>query len=288
MKFGTKYSDVKDEVVESGGGDYLRTFKEGDTHVLIANGPDEWIAYWEHSQYPVGYPFPCTEEADCPGCNSDKESVSKRGRKFIIPALTFTTNRKGEEIEYANLYKVPRALADKLALRYERRKTLSDRTYLITRIKTGPNAYDVEYDVEAGDPINKDLSTVDFPDGQAILVEMYENRDQKSGSKKEDKPAPGEGRTTFGKRPEGSGRTAEPEPEAEPVKEEPAPFDHGGDETEEEYVEREYSWDDLTKMSPDDLLAVIQYEQKWGKLPAEENVKSLDKQGLLDWLSINA
>jgi len=77
MRF-TKTADEAEKDSRSTGttGNFMKYLKDGEQTIRILQEPEEWKYYWEHYN-PSGYPFPCTNEADCPGCNSDLEEMKK-------------------------------------------------------------------------------------------------------------------------------------------------------------------------------------------------------------------
>jgi len=163
MKFGKTWEDFQKEPAGGDGTNYLRALKEGDTVVQFLTEPEEWIGYYEHfNPTPGGYSFPCTQESDCPGCNSDSEKMKGRTRK-----VAFTCMVDGKWI---NVYKVPKKYAEKVARRQERTGTLLDREYILTRTGKGT---DTDYDIESGDKVALPTA-VELPDVQQMLVELYE------------------------------------------------------------------------------------------------------------------
>ena len=165
MKFGKTWDEVESEPATSGGG-YMKYFKDGDTTFRIAQEPKDWVGYWEHFN-PGGFPFPCTgERSTCPGCTSKNEKMKKASRKIAIQVV---------EGDYVNVYKFPKTLADKLANRANRIGTIYDRDYTISKIK-GKNAdgsVKVDYDLEGGDKIPFDFSSVEYKDVEAMLEAAY-------------------------------------------------------------------------------------------------------------------
>lgn len=160
MKFGSTWDEVQSEPV-TGGGAYLKYFRNGDTTFRIIQEPNDWVGYWEHFN-PEGFSFPCTgDRKSCPGCTSDNQKMSKASRKIIIQVL---------EGEYVNAYKFPRTLADKLANRAERLGTIRDRDYTISRFKSGDK---VEYDIEGGDKIPVDFSKLSYLDVEKMLQDSF-------------------------------------------------------------------------------------------------------------------
>lgn len=159
MRFGKDYNTFKDEVVESGG-NFIRTFKEGDTVGVILAKPESWHGYLEHyNTNPGGYSFPCTQEADCPGCTAENERMRQRNPKVLFPMLV--------EEKWVNVYSIGKKFAERLAKRAE--KDLN-REYTITRIGMDQKT---DYDVESGDTVRIDFDQYEVPDMEQMLVDRY-------------------------------------------------------------------------------------------------------------------
>jgi hypothetical protein len=164
MKFDMTAEEMA-EVNTGGGTSFFRYLKDGDNEFRIAQEPSEWVRYLEHYN-PNGYPFPCSRQPDCNGCTSDNvkmQGVSKRVAFNVI------------EGEYNNVWKIPVTVADKLENRHQRIGTITDRTYRITRLKTGSGdkaRYD--FDVEGMDKVDSPIDTTKFHDIQKMLQEAWD------------------------------------------------------------------------------------------------------------------
>lgn len=166
MKFGKSAEEAEAEAVERGvGGAFMRYVKDGDTILRVLDEPDDWKYYWEHYN-PDGYPYPCNSEdrANCPGCQSDNEKVSKASRKIAFNAW---------DGQYANIWKVSKTVADKLKMRYERLGTVRDRDYLLTRYKKDNGFYD--YEVEGQEKIPFDDTSIEKQDPEDLLQKMWDD-----------------------------------------------------------------------------------------------------------------
>lgn len=163
MRFGEDWKTFKNRPTE-GGGNYLRTFKEGKTVVRFLTEPDGWVGYLEHyNPNPGGFSFPCTGDRDsCPGCTSTQEAMRGKSAKVAITVLV--------EDKWVNVYKITKKFADRLELRYQRWETMMDREYEITRIGTDKKT---DYDVESGDkgPLKGDW---ELPNIHEMLTENWE------------------------------------------------------------------------------------------------------------------
>lgn len=167
MKFGKSWDEVQTEPTTSGGG-YIKYFKEDSTTLRLLQEPKDWIGYWEHFN-PGGFPFPCTgDRKSCPGCTSDNEKMNKAGRKIAINVL-----ENGEQV---SVYKFPKTLADKLSNRANRIGTVTDRDYLIFKIrsKNSDGSVKVDYDLEGQEKIPVDVSKLELHDVEQMLSDAYE------------------------------------------------------------------------------------------------------------------
>lgn len=163
MKFGQKPEEAAKDVRSTGGGNWMKYMKDGDTTYRVLQEPTEWVYWWEHFAGKIS--FPCTNDRDnCPGCQNDNESVAKANRKVSFNVL--------EDGQYVNVYKVPPLLADKLKLRFDRIGTLTDREYTITRYKTAGDK--TEYDVEGNSPKEINLSKYELKDIEKMLSDAYD------------------------------------------------------------------------------------------------------------------
>jgi len=161
MRFGQKPEEAAQDTRSTGGGNWMKYMKDGDTTFRVVQEPDEWTYWWEHFAGKLS--FPCTNDRDtCPGCRSDNEKVAKASRKVSFNVL---------EGEYVNVYKVPPLLADKLKLRFDRLGTITDREYTITRYKTAGDK--IEYDVEGSTPKEINVSKLELKDVEEMLAAAY-------------------------------------------------------------------------------------------------------------------
>ena len=169
MKFGKSAAEAEAEPSRSeGSGDFMRYLKAGDTTIQLVDEPDAWVYYWEHFN-PDGYAYPCTNERDtCPGCTSDNERVSKASRKIAFNALQEYDGKL-----YLNVWKVPKTVADKLKMRFERNGTVTDRPFLITQFKKDNGFFD--YDVEGQDKQSPEYEKDHWRDPEELLAAAYDD-----------------------------------------------------------------------------------------------------------------
>lgn len=146
MKFGKKYSEAKDDF---SGGNYLRSFKEGESTVRFLQEQDDWTVFREHFTVD-GKSFPCWEEdkLHCPGCSSDNEKVAKSSRRYACYVYR-------KDWDAVVPYRIPVVLARRLTTRFERNDgSATNRDYTVIRTGKG---LDTDYDVEQEDKYAVDI-----------------------------------------------------------------------------------------------------------------------------------
>jgi hypothetical protein len=166
VRFTKTAEEAEHDHRSTGGGNFIKYLKDGDQTLRILEEPEAWKYYWEHFN-PSGFPFPCTDQKDCPGCNSDMEKMKKVQRRVAFNAW---------DGQYHNVWKIPNTVAEKLKVRYQRLGTIIDRDYTITRIKTGQgdNAR-WDYDIEGGQKEATDAEVEEMIDPEDLLVQAYED-----------------------------------------------------------------------------------------------------------------
>ena len=163
LTFGVKQKDAHDREYS---GNYLRSFKKGETLVRFLDETGEWIRYWEHHTTD-GKSFPCTEDREsCPGCTHENEKVRRASKRYGVNLLLV---KQGIVLPF----KLPVTLYDRLVVRAERNDgTVTNRDYVI--IKSG-SGLDTEYDVDQEDKYSVDLAELHKKayNIQEILGESY-------------------------------------------------------------------------------------------------------------------
>ena len=171
MAFGSKADSIeslKDTIKKSsGGGLYIQSVKAGkDLRVRFLTQPNEWLKYKEHYSEATRF-FPCTNDANCPGCQSANEKLKRTSVRFVCNCLDVSQGR-------VIPLKLPLDLANRLITRYERNgNEMTNRDYTLLRTGSG---LDTEYDVEQEDKSNVDVSRYadQFHDLEALLVQQFE------------------------------------------------------------------------------------------------------------------
>jgi hypothetical protein len=169
MKFGKSAEEAETEPSRgSGGSEYMKYLKDGDNEFRVLDEPEQWVYYWEHYN-PEGFSFPCTNDQDtCPGCTSDSEKMAKVSRRVAFNAY---------DGQYTNVWKVPKTVADKLKNRFARLGTITDRTYIVTRLKTGSGAtarYDFDMEGKSPEPLDEAIWKEFWRDPEELLANAFQ------------------------------------------------------------------------------------------------------------------
>lgn len=257
MRFGKSRTEAEKEPNRalSGGGDFIKYLREGDTTFRILQEPDEWAYYWEHFS-PEGYSFACNEEEDCPGCISESEKMKRVSRK-----IAFNVLQGFNGTDYVNVYKIGPMVEEKLNNRYLRLGTITDRDYTITKYKTTGDRWD--FDVDGGTPTPL-TGEYEKKDVEKLLLQQWEEHWGASASEPKDHSRregysvvdPPVRRPTIAPAPKPQGHTEEP------------PFE------EEVYQEA-----DLRKMDHGDLLTLLKDQMK---ITPPASLESSEQ--VVDWL----
>jgi hypothetical protein len=256
MKFGKSAEEAAQEP-SRGGGDgqsFMKYLKAGDNFIHVVDEPDKWVYYWEHYN-PGGYPFPCTNDRDtCNGCISDDEKMSKASRKIAFNAY---------DGEYTNVWKVPKTVADKLKMRYERNGTVTDRPFIVTQFKKDNGFYD--YDVEGQDKASLPKEVNDYTNDPEIL--LAQAWDEAWGD------------STKVKQTSAKAKQASKEEDLQSqINQSKAKLSIARDEPKEE--PKKVTEADLRKMEPWDLVALCEKEG-YGEVPSEH---AKDTDSIVDWM----
>jgi len=186
VQFGRKAGKI--EPSRSGGGDWPRGLRAGETRVrFLAEIPD-WQEYWEHYDPTVNF-FPCTgDKKTCPGCTSSIERTAKATKRYLAPVLDPHTGRVWG-------LKMATDLANRLSLRADRNNgTVTNRDY--TLIRTG-SGLETEYDVEQEEKVAIDLGVYEGSfDLQDMLASQFAaawpdfDIENPNGAKAQEQPEP--------------------------------------------------------------------------------------------------
>lgn len=188
MRFGKRSAEATE--TKSGGGDWIKHLKSGDTRVRFLQEEEDWVEYWEHYN-PDGFPFPCTNTKDCPGCNAENERAKRATKRYAVNVL-----RDG----YVEVFKLPVTLRDRLKTRSQRNGTLLDRDYTLVRSGEGLNT---EYDYDQHERDKQDLSAHQIKDIEELLQSAFtEAHPEYDLGEKKDKPKATQGPPPFDQSPD--------------------------------------------------------------------------------------
>lgn len=165
-KFGQKMGSLKalKKTLEkgSGGGTWIKYIpKNGSKTVRFLREPEHWVNYLEHFDQVARRSFPCNGEADCPGCKGGERKSSR----YLADAIEIEDSR-----EQVIALQLPKDLANRLVVRYERNGTLLDRDFELTRSGEG---LDTVYDVDALAPRKRNIAKYTPLDLEQVLEDAY-------------------------------------------------------------------------------------------------------------------
>jgi hypothetical protein len=136
--------------------------KNGSKTVRFLEEPEHWVNYLEHFDSVARRSFPCTGESDCPGCLSNERKSSR----YLANAIEID-DQGGERLIALQL---PKDLANRLVVRYERNGTITDRDYELMRSGEG---LDTIYELDALAPRKRNMSKHTPIDLIQVLEDAY-------------------------------------------------------------------------------------------------------------------
>lgn len=153
MRFGKKFDERDASRASTDTSDrWIKYFKNGDTEVVFLDDLDEWTGYWEHFDPTVQRSYPCTNNKNsCPGCTSDNERTAKASKRYLVNCIVDG---------YVDLYKIPSSLINRAKRLRDKYETLTNHSFVITRVGTGMS--NTEYDMDAEDAVR--IKRADYED----------------------------------------------------------------------------------------------------------------------------
>jgi hypothetical protein len=189
MPIGQKMGSLKNlkqSMAKGGGAAWIKYVpKNGSMNVRFIQEPEEWFNYGEHWDAMLRKSYPCPENGSCPGClNGDRKSS-----RYLTNAIDLDEQDPKRKDQVIPL-QLPKDLANRLVIKYEKWGTLVDREIELTRSGDG---LDTVYDLDAGvkDPVN--LGQYTPLNLQQVLDDAYE--------------------AVFGQKPDGATGAADPDDE---------------------------------------------------------------------------
>lgn len=110
--------------------------KNGMMNVRFIQEPEEWVNYVEHYDQTIRKSYPCNGESSCPGCVSGERK-----------SYRYLTNAVDTDNDRVIPLQLPKDLANRLVVKYEKWGTLIDRDIELTRQGEG---LDTVYDLDPG------------------------------------------------------------------------------------------------------------------------------------------
>lgn len=110
--------------------------KNSSMNVRFIQEPEEWVNYVEHYDQTIRKSYPCNSEASCPGCATGE----RKSNRYLANAVDVDSDR-------VIPLQMPKDLANRLVVRYERNGTMTDRDFELSRAGEG---LDTTYDLDAG------------------------------------------------------------------------------------------------------------------------------------------
>lgn len=289
MGFGQKSGSLKNlkkSLAKGGGKGFIKYIpKNGSMNVRFIQEPEEWVNYIEHYDQVARKSFPCNGEQNCPGCLSGERKSSR----YLTNAVDLDDQERVVPLQ------LPKDLANRLVVKYEKWGSLIDRNIELSRSGEG---LDTVYDLEADPPDRKRIDKYQPLDLLQVLEDAF-NSVFGEDDDDDEAPAPKKsavrGRKKSAAASAAKGSTFEDDDEDEEEEEAPAPkpkkkgkkkpppepeFEEDDDEEEddeegeepEEDDEEGYSLEELGSMTLGQLRAVARDEfgvSTKGKKPAQ-------------------
>lgn len=133
--------------------------KNGTMNVRFIEEPEHWVNYIEHFDSTARKSFPCNGETSCPGCMAGERKTPR----YLTNAVDLDTDR-------VIPLQLPKDLANRLVVKYEKNGTLIDRDYELSRTGEG---LDTVYDFDWSPPKNRNLSKYQTLDLLKVLDDSF-------------------------------------------------------------------------------------------------------------------
>lgn len=211
MPIGQRMGSLKDlkASLAKGGAGFIKFIpKNGSMTVRFIEEPEHWVNYLEHYDEVARQSFPCSGEDDCPGCLSE----SRKSSRYLANAVNLDDGNRVVPLQ------LPKDLANRLVIRYERNGTLTDRNFELSRSGEG---LDTIYDVDAAPQDKMRISRFQPLDLMGVLQASYDamfgdNDEEEEAPPARKRPGPARKQTAAAKRAVSVHDDA-PEEDEEPV-----------------------------------------------------------------------
>lgn len=165
MAFSSKVGSItalKKKLNEAQSDDvWIKYIPDGSIRVRFLEEVEEWANYYEHWDANARKYFPCKDDYSCAGCKLDMD----RSVKYLTNAVLLDD----KSLRVVPL-KIPQSLANRLAARAEKYKTITDRDYELMRSGKG---LDTEYDLDSEAPDKRKFPKVELHDLEKVLRDAY-------------------------------------------------------------------------------------------------------------------
>lgn len=169
MQFGVKQgvAPVYDpESGSSGGGSYIKYFKDSETRLRFLEKISDWTEIWMHFSQSKSRDYPCTgERSTCPGCNHENEKEAKASKRYIVNALSPKSG-------YVDLWKIPVSIIDDLLRLEAADGSIMKRDYTILKFQKD-NGTKYSVDKEDRDALDLDEYIKLSKDHQEALADAF-------------------------------------------------------------------------------------------------------------------
>ena len=164
MAIGQKMGSLKtlkQSLAKGGNNAWIKYIpKNGSMNVRFIQEPEEWINYVEHYDQVLRRSFPCNGEQSCPGCQGD----ARKSSRYLANAVDVDSDR-------VIPLQMPKDLANRLVVRYERNGTLIDRDFELSRSGDG---LDTVYDLDASPADRKKIDKYQPLDLMKVLTDAFD------------------------------------------------------------------------------------------------------------------
>ena len=165
MAIGQKMGSLKtlkQSLAKGGNNAWIKYIpKNGSMNVRFIQEPEEWINYVEHYDTVLRKSFPCNGEQSCPGCQGD----ARKSSRYLANAVDVDSDR-------VIPLQMPKDLANRLVVRYERNGTLIDRDFELSRSGDG---LDTVYDLDAAPADRKKIDKYQPLDLMKVLADAFDD-----------------------------------------------------------------------------------------------------------------
>lgn len=151
---------LKKSLAKGGGNAWIKYIPKNDSMtVRFIEEPENWINYTEHYDQTIRKSYPCNGEQSCPGCQTSERKMSR----YLANAVDLSNDR-------VIPLQMPKDLANRLVVKYEKWGTLIDRDIELSRSGDG---LDTVYDLDADAPSKRNLQKYTALDLMQVLEDAW-------------------------------------------------------------------------------------------------------------------